>query len=94
MEILLGAAVVVVTTTVSWIVKKYGMKFGRAVTLVIAFVLCGVIALIQATVPGEYLQHLGTLFASQMAIYEIVWKTVLKPIFDGLVPPPAPPYDY
>lgn len=85
MEFLLGAVIVVLTAIARWLYKKFDPQMGRAVILLLAFALSGVVAGVRMFFgDAAFWDSLGALFVSQMAIYEIGWKALIKPIVESL----------
>ena len=83
MEILLPALVVIATKLIAWASKKFGVELGRALVLVVAFVLSAAAAYAWQFLNGlPQWQEVVALFGSQMVIYELVYKTILDPIFN------------
>lgn len=82
MELLIPAVIVVLNQVIMWISKKAGIELGRALVLIIAFVLSAGAAYVYQILPVSFVAEAGTIFASQMAIYEVLVKTVLKPALD------------
>lgn len=85
MDLLLVPAVVVLATNfVRYLIGKYGTKTAQAIALVTAFVISGLAALFFHFLPLTLWQEAVTIFGIQMSVYEVVWKRVLKPVFDSV----------
>ena len=74
MEILVSALVVVANWVINKLGKKFGLEMGRALTLIVAFLLSGVAALIYVHLDPALWQKILQVFAIQMAIYEVFIK--------------------
>ena len=82
MELLLPAVITVITMFVAWVTKKLGVNLGRAIVLILAFILSFGAAYFYRVLPTGFWTELQLLFGTQMAIYEVLIKTILKPALD------------
>ena len=85
MEYLLPALVTLITVFFRWAVKQFGMEMGKAVTLVLAFLLSGAMAFLFTQTDEMLRDQLVQFFALQMAYYEVLWKRVLMPVFNKVL---------
>lgn len=82
MELLIPAIITVITAGVAWLTKKFGVNLGRAIVLILAFGLSFGAAYFYRVAPTGFWTEVQLLFGSQMAIYEVLVKTILKPALD------------
>lgn len=82
MDIFVGAVIVLVGWGVKKLTSTFGYDYGRAITIIVAFALSAVASIVYNTVDKTFWQEVAKLFAVQMAIYEVAYKSVLKPLLD------------
>lgn len=82
--------VALVVTSLTGLVKKavdkYGMELTRHAVLIGVFLMCFLYVLFSSFgIPvQEFIGKVSILMAEAVAIYQIIWKAVLKPIFTDL----------
>lgn len=81
MELLIPSIIVLVNLAVKKLIDKLGYEVGSAFVLLLVFILSAIAAAIYHFAGNLALwKEIGIIFASQMAIYEIVFKRVIQPI--------------
>ena len=80
MELLLGAGTMVLVEVYKWLVIKFGKKNSEIAIYIVVFVIAVGIAAVTKTnlISKETLEYVGMIFASAVAIYEVIVKWLLK----------------
>lgn len=86
MELILPAFVTLATVFVRWIVKQFGKEIGTAFTLIIAFLLSGILAFIYTQTDKVFWERLLEIFAVQMAMYKVIWQLIIVPVLSKVFP--------
>ena len=85
MEYLLPALVTLITVFFRWASKQFGTEMGKSVTLIVAFVLSGLGALVFTQTDEVFKDQFVQFFALQMVYYEVIVKRVLVPVFNKVL---------
>jgi uncharacterized membrane-anchored protein YitT (DUF2179 family) len=86
MELILPAFVTLVTVFVRWAIKQFGKELGTAFTLILAFLLSGVVALIYTQTDKIFWERLLEIFSVQLAMYKVVYQLIITPVLNKLFP--------
>ena len=86
MELILPAFVTLATVFVRWTVKQFGKEIGTAFTLIIAFLLSGILAFIYTQTDKVFWERLLEIFSVQMAMYKVIWQLIIVPVLSKVFP--------